>query len=118
MASGFARMVEPQLDLRPDKTFTLSFSVAPLDGTWKLDKGEITLTPKSVMGMSTDDARNQAQKALKRAQEKSPFPIPFASMPMADVMHAHLDEKTGQITLDPAGGTILGGFGKIVFTKV
>src|SRR2546423_12352136 len=45
MAGNIASMIDPQLDLRPDKTFTLSLSMAPIDGTWKLDQNEITLTP-------------------------------------------------------------------------
>jgi hypothetical protein len=120
MVGNFSSMIDPQLDLRPDKTFTLSLSMAPIDGRWSMSGDEITLTPTSVMGMSASDAKKQAQKAMDKAKERSPFPLPFAmpSMPGTDVMHVHIDEKTQKLTLDPAAGTMLAGFGKIVFTKV
>ena len=97
-------------------------SMAPIDGTWKLDNNVITLTPKSVMGMSAKDAKDQAQKQLDKAEQKNsfPFPIPISadSLPGVSEMHATINQKDQTITLDPGAGTFLAGFGKIVFTKV
>jgi hypothetical protein len=120
MAGNFASMIDPQLDLRPDKTFTLSMSMAPIDGTWKLNKNEITLTPTKVMGMSAADAKKQAQRAMDREKDKMPFPIPFGmpAMPGTEVMHAKIDEKKNTLSIDPGSGTMMAGFGKMVFTKV
>jgi hypothetical protein len=121
MASAFKSMISPVLALRPDHSFTLSFAVAPIEGTWKMDKTDIILTPKTIMGMSKDEVQKQAGKELDKAKEKSPIPLPFGgvggSLPMLSEMRAHLNEKDQTLTLDPGEGTFIGGFGKIVFTK-
>lgn len=118
MAGNYANMIEPQLDLRPDKTFVLSFSMAPIEGTWALKNQEIVLTPQSVMGMPADKARQEAAKAMDRAS--SGFPMPFGAnmLPDTKVMKVEVINKGQRLTLDPASGTIFGGFGKMTFTKV
>jgi len=121
MAGGFANMIQPQLELRPDKTFTLSMSVAPIDGAWKLEGNQLTLKPQKVMGMTTDEVKNQAQQQLSKSQDKMPFPFPMGNManglPMVNEMKATVNEKEDEITLDPGSGTFLAGFGKMTFTK-
>ena len=128
MADAFTSMVEPQLDLRPDKTFVLSVSMAPIEGTWKLEDKVLILTPKTMMGMSTDEVKKKAekefghaQKELDRMKKDSPIPIPFSmdgGMPNMTEMKVSVDLDNQKLGLDPAGGTFLAGFGKIIFTKV
>jgi hypothetical protein len=117
-ASSFLGMIQPSLDLRPDKTFTMTMAVAPIDGTWKLDHDTIILTPKTMMGMSADEVKKQAEKHMDEAKSKSPFPFPMAGgMPNLSEMKMSLNEKDHVLSLDPGSGTLFGGFGKIVFTK-
>src|SRR5207237_412582 len=78
-ASGLASLTEPQLDLRPDKTFTLYFSLAPIEGTWALKDTEIVLTPTKVMGMSAADAKKKAEGAAEKMSSKMPFPFPMGA---------------------------------------
>jgi hypothetical protein len=119
MARSLTSQIDPQLSLRPDKTFTLSISIAPIDGTWKLDQNEIILTPKSFMGRSVGDVKQMAEKELKHVKKSdSPFPIPsMDGLPMLTEMKASYDQKAGTLTLDPGSGTILANLGKIVFKK-
>jgi len=117
---GMANLIQPQLDLRPDKTFRLSISLAPVEGTWKLEGNQLLLTPTSFMGMPTSEVKAQAQKQLDHARTKAsgmPFPIP-TEVPGISEMKADVDLQNHKMTLDPASGTAAGGLGKIVFTKV
>ena len=117
VAGGYANMIEPQLDLRPDKTFALSFSMAPIEGTWTLKDQEITLTPKSVMGMSAGQAQQRMQKALDHAP--AGLPIPIAGMlPDTKQLHVQVVGKGQRLVLDPGSGTLFAAFGKMTFTKV
>jgi hypothetical protein len=122
MASGYANMIQPKLDLRPDKTFTLTLAVAPVDGTWRRENNELILTPKKVMGMSTGDIKKKADKEFKHAKSESndmPFPFPTGdSLPALSEMNATVGKGNDQMILDPGAGTFLSGFGKIVFKKV
>ena len=117
-ASAFTDMFQPQLDLRPDKTFTLTLSVAPIDGTWKLENNVVTLTPKTVMGMTTDDVKKKAEKELDNARKKNALPFPMPDLPGTTEMKMTLNPNNEELTLDPGSGTMFAGFGKIVFTKV
>lgn len=116
MASGYASMLEPQLDLKPDKTFSLNLSMAPVNGTWRLDHDQLILTPKSVMGMSANEVKDRAAKEIEHSKRDMPFQMPNLASMME--MKAVVDHKEQKITLDPGNGTMLAGFGKIVFTKV
>ncbi len=118
MAGNYANMIEPQLDLKPDKTFVLSLSMAPIAGTWAYKNQEIILTPKSVMGMPANEARKEAAKAMDHAP--SGFSMPFGANMLPDTkeMKVEVLNKGQKLTLDPASGTIFGGFGKMTFTKV
>lgn len=119
-ASGLANMTDPQLDLRPDKTFTLYFSFAPIEGTWALQDKDIVLTPKKVLGISADDAKKRAEGAAEKMREKMPFPIPMPMdiLPGAKEMRAHVVDDSETITLDPGAGTMLSALGTITFKKV
>lgn len=119
-ASTFANMTDPQLDLRPDKTFTLYMSFAPIEGTWALAGKEVVLTPKKVMGMSADDAKDRAKGAADRVGAKLPFPIPI---PMGDIpgvqeMRVKVLNDGDALSLDPGSGSMMGMLGKMTFKKV
>jgi hypothetical protein len=118
-ASGLMDMFQPQLDLKPDKTFAMSLGPAPVEGTWKLEGETVILTPKTMMGMATADVRAKAEKEFEKAKNDAPFPIPFSpsALPGISEMKATLDEKHEKLTLDPGAGTVVAGFGRIVFKK-
>lgn len=118
MAGSYMSLVDPQLDLRPDKTFVLSLSMAPVEGTWTLKDQEIILTPKKVMGMSAGQARKQVENAMDRAPKGIPLPFGADMIPDTKEMRVKVLDHGQKLTLDPAAGTMLGGFGKMTFTKV
>jgi hypothetical protein len=117
MASQYINMIQPQLDLRPDKTFVLSFSMAPIEGTWALKNQDIILTPKSVMGMSAGKARQEADKAMNHAPGFQ-MPMGMNLIPDDKQLTVHVLNHGQELTLDPAAGTIAGGLGQMSFTKV
>jgi hypothetical protein len=122
MAGGLASMFQPQLDLRPDKTFSLSLGPAPIEGTWKLEPGQLVLTPKTMMGMSADNVRDRAKRELAKVKKDSPFPIPIPMgegvPPVLTEMRVAVDGENHMLVLDPGAGTFLAGFGRMVFKKV
>lgn len=122
LPSGFASLADPQLDLRPNKTFTLYLAIAPIDGTWKLQDKEVILTPSKVGGMSSKEIGQKAEQAMEQAQEHSPMPFPFGMMggaiPGTQEMHVKILNEGNTLTLDPAAGTLIGGMGKITFKKI
>ena len=122
LPSAFASMADPQLDLRPNKTFTLYLSIAPIDGTWKLNGEEVILTPSKVGGMSSKEIGKKAEQAMEQAQQHSPIPFPLGTMgggiPGTQEMRVKILNDGETLTLDPGAGTMLGGMGKITFKKV
>src|SRR5689334_14018937 len=78
VAGGYANMVEPQLDLRPDKTFELSFSLAPIEGTKTHKDQKIILNSKPLTCMSAGQPQKKTQTALYHAP--APLPIPLSAM--------------------------------------
>ena len=118
MAGSYINMVEPQLDLRPDKTFVLSLSMAPIEGTWALKNEQIILTPKTVMGMSASKAREQADKAIEHAPAGLQMPFGANMIPGTKEMRVQVLGKGQKLILDPGAGTMFGGFSKMTFTKV
>ena len=119
-ASQFANMLEPQLDLRPDKTFALSMPMGSIEGKWELKDKEVILTPNSVMGMPADQVKNEARKAMDHAS--GPMGMPFGmsgSLPDTQVLHVKVLDDDQKLSLDPTTGmTMFGSLGKMTFTKV
>lgn len=124
MASQYVNMIQPQLDLRPDKTFLLSISMAPIEGTWFLKDGDIVLTPKTFMGMPAGQARKKADDALDKADNGGDHPLGFqmpsaaSLIPDTKEIRVKVVDKGESLSLDPAAGTMLGGMGEMTFTKV
>jgi len=65
IAKGAEAMVKPTLELRADKTFTMTLIVS-MEGTWETDGHQIILTTNKVAGM---------------AAGSTPPPDPFQSQP-------------------------------------
>lgn len=117
-AMGLSNLIDPQLDLKPDKTFSLHMSFAPIQGTWRLEDKEIILTPTTVAGMSTGEVKEKAEGAMEKATGRMGFPLPFGGIPGTKEMRAKIEKDGERITLDPGQGTMVGGFGKMTFKKV
>jgi len=121
MADKMKGYIDPQLNLRPDHTFVMSFAIAPIEGTWKLVKDDVILTPKTIFGMKSEDVQKQAAHAMEKAQSKSPIPLPFLlggdALAMPKEMRGHMDSKHETMTLDPGEGTFISNFGQITFKK-
>jgi len=121
MADKMKGYIDPQLNLRPDHTFVMSFAIAPIEGTWKLVKDDVILTPKTMFGMKSEEVQKQAAHAMEKAQSKSPIPLPFLlggdALAMPKEMRGHMDSKHETMTLDPGEGTFISNFGQITFKK-
>ncbi|MEA2552712.1 MAG: hypothetical protein QOJ65_888 [Fimbriimonadaceae bacterium] len=120
-AGALNTMGDPQLDLRPDKTFTLFLSFAPIEGTWKLVEKEVILTPTKVMGISSEDAKARAKGMMDRVQEKGfplGMPMPMGDIPGTQEMRVKVLNDGEKLSLDPGSGTMFGGSAKLEFKKV
>lgn len=117
MAGGMANMVDPQLDLKADKTFTLYISFAPIEGTWTFANEQIVLKPKKMMGMSADDVKKRAQDQMDRAMPGLPFGM-MGDLPGTADMKVQVLNHGEKLSLDPGAGTIAAGLGKMTFKKV
>lgn len=62
MAEAMMSMMSFDLELKEDNKFTMMLMAIPVDGDWSLSGKTITLTPKTVMGLSPEEFEKQNNK--------------------------------------------------------
>lgn len=89
-ARNFAQMLggTTTLDLRDDKTFTMTLMAMPVEGKWSLEGNTLSLQAESLMGISPDQLRSEAAKNGR-------------NLPSASEM-----EKPQRFTVDPSTLTL------------
>lgn len=65
MASAFT---SANLELKADKKFTLTLAMFPLEGTWRVEGGNVRLVVESVMGMT----KSEVEKMSKSKEPNGP----------------------------------------------
>jgi hypothetical protein len=60
------------LEIKKDKTYSMTVMSFPIDGNWSLSGDTVTLTAKTVAGMSAEDAAKKAKDSGKLPAGQDP----------------------------------------------
>lgn len=55
-------MLAATIDVKPDKTFSMTQMGQPITGTWTIDTRTVTLTTKTISGKTVDELKEQLKK--------------------------------------------------------
>lgn len=102
MAVGMAKMFlgSLSLELRPDHTFSLNVFV-PIEGTYRLEGRSITLTPKTVAGLTEAEAKEMGKAEGKPAKPLKPLKGTIAANGASISLEAD-DEQGGNLLFERA----------------
>lgn len=123
MVKGFAAGVDPQLDLRPDHTFSLYMSVMPIEGTWTLEGNTIVLQPEKYGGINPAEVQRSFEKGMERWSKDGNAP-PGAEALAKDMPKAGSPIRIGisddfkTLSLEKGQAGIADMFGSVSFKKV
>lgn len=95
MGEAFMGMMSMDLDLKADKTFTLTMVFIPIAGDWSMSGNVVTLTPKTVMGMTKEEVAKQQEKEGKKPEAGMDKPMRLEVQPDGKSMKA-LDQLGGE----------------------
>ncbi len=76
MAEALASMMSMDVELKADHTFSLSMMMMPIEGSWSMSGNRVSLTPKTVAGMSPEDF-NKKNSSKGSLQQTSSFDKPL-----------------------------------------
>ena len=72
MAEGMMGLFTFDLELKAESKFTMTVMMMPIDGEWTLSGKTITLTPKTVMGLTPEELKKEnAKKGSTMAKDDS-----------------------------------------------
>jgi hypothetical protein len=124
MIKGMAASVDPQLDLRPDNSFSLYLTVLPIEGTWALEGDDsVVLSPTKYGGVDPSEVQRAFERGAERWSKKEGTPsmareaakdLPKAGEPIR--IKVSEDGKTLTLAKGQAGS--LEAFGTVVFKNV
>lgn len=120
VAQGMVSMLDPQLDLKPDHTFTLYLSIMPIDGTWSYDGATVTLTPNKYGGVDPEEVKKKMAEGKERWKDKAPsgaMEIAKEAPAPGTPMTVKISEDWKTLSLEGQSSAIQG-IGDIVFKKV
>jgi len=97
------------LELKEKNEFTMMVAIIPISGTWSVSGNTVTLTPKTVMGLTPEEFQKENQKNNPTAKSSGDptKPIRLEVLPDGKSMKA----------LDDMGGGGGPDSGELIFTK-
>lgn len=98
MGEAMLGMFSFDLELKAENKFTLVMMIIPIDGEWSMNGNVVTLTPKTVMGLTPDEyAKEQAKEKNSTTSNPEDMrkPIRLEVQPDGKSMKA-LDDLGGQ----------------------
>jgi len=73
MAEGFASMLSMDLELKADHKFKITMMMIPIEGDWAMSGNQVTLTPKTFLGMTAEEyKKTQAKSGNTMSQTQDP----------------------------------------------
>jgi hypothetical protein len=72
------------LELKPDKTFTMTMMMFPVEGKWSVSGNTVQLAPEKVMGMSADQVKSKNPNAKVEAMRFTASPDGKQLIPIDD----------------------------------
>jgi len=109
MAEAFASMLTMDVEMKSDHSFKLTVMMMPIEGSWSMSGSKVSLTPKTIAGLSPEEYQKQQAKSggslSKTSSGDFDKPLNLELQP---------DGKTMKMVKDgaaPSGG------GDFVFTK-
>lgn len=121
MARGMSGFLDPQIDLRPDKSFTLHLGPMPIEGTWQFSPSgkEILLNAKSYMGLNPGEVKKKSEEGMSRMMGSAPFGLmPGLSFKPGQPLKLHISQDWKTLSLEAGGDSGPDGLADLTFTKV